>query len=39
MMSAWVADQQLSVKNASTPEYKVRMKIAFVLKSSRMKDG
>ena len=33
--SAWVADQQLSIKNGSISEYKVRMKITFVLKANR----
>ena len=37
--SAWVADQQLSIKNGSISEYKVRMKITFVLKASRKKAG
>lgn len=37
--SAWVADQQVSVKNGSITEYKVRMKITFVLKASRKKAG
>jgi len=36
---AWVADQQVSVKNGSISEYKVRLKITFVLKSSRKKAG
>ena len=35
--SAWVADQQVTVKNGSISEYKVRMKITFILKSSRKK--
>ena len=35
--SAWVADQQISVKNGSISEYKVRMKITFILKPSRKK--
>ena len=35
--SAWVADQQVTVKNGSITEYKVRMKITFILKSSRKK--
>ena len=37
--SAWVADQQVSVKNGSISEYKVRMKITFILKSGRKKTG
>ena len=35
--SAWVADQGVTVKNGSISEYKVRMKITFILKSSRKK--
>jgi len=35
--SAWVADQQVSVKNGSVAEYNVRMKVTFVLKASRKK--
>lgn len=35
--SAWVADQQVSVKNGSITEYKVRMKITFILKASSKK--
>ncbi len=35
--SAWVADQQVSVKNGAITEYKVRMKITFVLKAARKK--
>lgn len=35
--SAWVADQQVSVKNGSIAEYKVRLKITFVLKAARKK--
>ena len=35
--SAWVADQQVSVKNGSVAEYSVRMKVTFVLKASRTK--
>lgn len=35
--SAWVADQQVSVKNGSVGEYSVRMKVTFVLKASRTK--
>ena len=31
--SAWVADQEVSVKKGSITEYKVRMKITFILKS------
>jgi flavin-binding protein dodecin len=37
--SAWVADQQVSVKNGSISEYKVRLKITFILKPSREKAG
>ena len=37
--SAWVADQQVSVKNGSVAEYNVRMKVTFVLKASRKKSG
>lgn len=37
--SAWVADQQVSVKNGAISEYKVRMKITFILKSGRKKAG
>jgi len=37
--SAWVADQQLSIKNGSISEYQVRMKITFVLKANRKKAG
>ena len=37
--SAWVADQQVSVKNGSISEYKVRMKVTFILKSGRKKAG
>ena len=37
--SAWVADQEVSVKNGSITEYKVRMKITFILKSSSKKAG
>lgn len=35
--SAWVADQEVSVKNGSITEYKVRMKITFILKASSKK--
>ena len=35
--SAWVADQQVSVKNGAITEYKVRMKITFILKAARKK--
>lgn len=35
--SAWVADQQVSVKNGAITVYKVRMKITFVLKARRKK--
>jgi flavin-binding protein dodecin len=34
---AWVADQQVTVKNGSITKYKVRMKITFVLKDSGKK--
>lgn len=37
--SAWVADQEVSVKNGSITEYKVRMKITFILKASNKKAG
>ncbi len=37
--SAWVADQEVSVKNGSITEYKVRMKITFILKASSKKAG
>ena len=37
--SAWVADQEVSVKNGSIKEYKVRMKITFILKASNKKAG
>lgn len=36
--SAWVADQQISVKNGSVAEYNVRMKVTFVLKATRKKN-
>jgi len=35
--SAWVADQQVSVKNGVVAEYNVRMKVTFVLKARRAK--
>ncbi len=35
--SAWVADQQVSVKNGAVAEYTVRMKVTFVLKARRAK--
>ena len=35
--SAWVADQQVSVKNGAVAEYSVRMKVTFVLKARRTK--
>ena len=35
--SAWVADQHVSVKNGAITEYKVRMKITFILKASSKK--
>ena len=35
--SAWVADQQISVKNGAIAEYKVRLKITFILKPSKKK--
>ncbi len=37
--SAWVADQEVSVKNGAITEYKVRMKITFILKASSKKAG
>ena len=37
--SAWVADQEVSVKNGSITEYRVRMKITFILKASSKKAG
>ena len=37
--SAWVADQEVSVKNGSITEYKVRMKITFILKASSKKES
>lgn len=37
--SAWVADQQVSIKNGSISQYKVRMKITFILKPGRKKAG
>jgi len=35
--SAWVADQQVSIKNGAITEYKVRMKITFILNAQRKK--
>ena len=35
--SAWVADQHVSVKNGAITEYKVRMKITFILRASSKK--
>jgi flavin-binding protein dodecin len=35
--SAWVADQQVLIKNGTIAEYSVRMKVTFVLKTSRKK--
>ena len=35
--SAWVADQEVSVKNGAIAEYKVRLKITFILKPARKK--
>jgi len=35
--SAWVADQQVSVKNGAVAAYNVRMKVTFVLKARRTK--
>ena len=35
--SAWVADQQVSIKNGSVAGYNVRMKVTFVLKATRKK--
>ena len=37
--SAWVADQQVSIKDGAISEYKVRMKITFILKAKRKKAG
>lgn len=34
---AWVGDQSIAVKNGSISEYKVRLKVTFVLKASRKK--
>jgi len=35
--SAWVADQEVAVKNGAVSEYRVRLKITFVLKASKKK--
>lgn len=35
--SAWVADQEVAVKNGAISEYRVRLKITFVLKASKKK--
>jgi len=35
--SAWVADQQVKIKNGAVAEYLVRLKVTFVLKASRKK--
>lgn len=35
--SAWVADQQVKIKNGSVSGYLVRLKITFVLKTNRKK--
>lgn len=35
--SAWVADQQVKIKNGSVSEYLVRLKVTFVLKANRKK--
>ena len=35
--SAWVADQQVKIKNGSLSEYLVRLKVTFVLKANRKK--
>ncbi len=35
--SAWVADQEVAVKNGAVSEYRVRLKITFILKSSKKK--
>ena len=35
--SAWIADQQVSIKKGAISEYKVRMKITFILKPERKK--
>ena len=34
---AWVADQQVSVKGGKINEYKVRLKVTFVLKAAKKK--
>ena len=33
--SAWVADQGVSVKNGAIEEYKVRLKVTFILKTKK----
>ncbi|MGB5398022.1 MAG: dodecin family protein [Gammaproteobacteria bacterium] len=33
--SAWVADQGVTVKNGAIEEYKVRLKITFILKAAK----
>jgi flavin-binding protein dodecin len=33
--SAWVADQEVTVKDGEIAEYRVRLKITFILKSSK----
>ncbi len=35
--SAWVADQEVAVKNGAVSQYRVRLKITFVLKASKKK--
>ena len=35
--SAWVADQEVAVKNGAISEYRVRLKITFLLKASKKK--
>lgn len=35
--SAWVADQEVAVKNGAVSEYRVRLKITFVLKANKKK--
>jgi flavin-binding protein dodecin len=35
--SAWVADQEVAVKNGAVSEYRVRLKITFILKASKKK--
>ena len=35
--SAWVADQEVAVKNGAVSEYRVRLKITFILKAGKKK--